>query len=218
MIQRTLILLMFLLLSASVPAQVKFGLGFGMSTTEVHPSDLLITDNSGVENLVMKLENANFGIHGGFLLRIPIHKFFIQPEVFFNSNSVDFRVQDFSNGNMTENLFREKYQYLDIPLLLGFKLGPLRLQGGPVGHVFLNCQSQLDQIKGYEKVFEPLTYGWQAGLGVDIWKLYLDLNYEGNFSRFGDHINVFGQHFPFDQRPARFVATVGYLFGKKNSR
>ena len=218
MMQRLVTLLIFLLLATSGPAQVKFGLGLGMSTTDIHPSDLIITDNTGAKDLVMKLESANFGVHGGFVLRIPIHKFFIQPEVFFNSSSADFRVQDFSSGVMTENLFREKYENLDIPLLLGFKLGPLRLQGGPVGHVFLNCQSQLDQIKGYEKVFEKLTYGWQAGLGLDIWKLYLDVNYEGNFSRFGDHINLFGQHFAFDERPARFVATVGYLFGKKSKR
>ena len=213
--QKKLFILPFLLLvGLSLSAQIKFGLGLGTSTTEVAPSDLVITNQSGAQDLIMKLESANYGLHGGIAIRIPIKKIFIQPEIFFNSNSVDFRVQDFTHGVMTEKVFRESYQNLDIPLLLGFKLGPLRLQAGPVGHLFLNCQSELDEIEGYEKHFESLTYGWQAGAGLDIWKLYLDVNYEGNFSRFGDHINLFGQPFAFDERPTRIVATLGFFFGK----
>ncbi|MBK7407635.1 MAG: PorT family protein [Saprospirales bacterium] len=218
MAKKLYLLLFFLLPSLTNFAQVKLGIGLGMSTVEVAPSDLLITDNSGAQSLAIKLENANFGIHGGLVCRIPIKKFFIQPEVFFNTSSADFRVQDFSGGMVTEKLFREKYQNLDIPFLLGFKLGPLHLQGGPVGHLFINCQSELDQIEGYQKKFEALTYGWQAGLGLDIWKFFLDLNYEGNFSRFGEHINLFGKKFAFDDRPARIVATVGFLFGAKSRR
>lgn len=211
--------LFFLLLSAlTLSAQVKLGLGIGMSTTQVAPSDLLITDNTGAQSLIIKLENANFGIHGGMVVRIPIKKFFLQPEVFFNSSSVDFRIQDFNGGVPTENLFREKYLDLDIPFLVGYKLGPLRLQAGPVGHLFINCQSELDQIDGYQKKFEDLTYGWQAGFGLDVWKLFIDLSYEGNFSHFADHINLFGQRFAFDDRPTRIVATVGFLFGPKSGR
>lgn len=210
---RKLIFFSLLLLQSMVSqAQVKFGLGLGMSTTEVAPSDLIITDNTGAQNLLMKLESANYGIHGGVALRIPIKKFFLQPEVYINANSVDFRVQDVGGGTFQEKVFREQYQYLDIPFIMGYKLGPLRLQVGPVGHVFLGCQSELDDIEGYEKVFNDLTFGWQGGLGLDIWKIWLELNYEGNFSRFGDHINLFGKNFAFDERPSRFVATVGFFF------
>lgn len=201
-------LLLFFSLTAS--AQVRFGFGVGMSTTDVSPSDLLVTDASGTESLLMKLESANFGLHGGLTLRVPIKKFFIQPSVYFNSSSADFRVEDIQSGG-GEKLLREKYQHLDVPILMGFKFGPLRLQAGPVGHVFLNCQSELDQIEAYEKKFDDFTFGWQGGLGLDIWKFYLDINYEGNFSRFGDHINLFGKQFDFDDNPSRFVATLGIL-------
>ncbi len=209
---RTTLLFLLLLQSISLSAQVKLGIGLGMSTTEVDPSDLLITDNTGAQNLLMKLESANYGIHAGLALRIPIKKFFLQPELYINSSSVDFRVQDLGGGSFGEKVFREKYQHLDIPFLIGYKLGPLRLQAGPTGHVFLGCQSQLDEIDGYEKVFEDLSFGWQGGLGLDIWKLWLELNYEGNFSRFGDHIKLFGKDFAFDESPTRFVATLGYFF------
>jgi hypothetical protein len=207
---KTSLSLVFCFLAFSALAQVQLGFAVGMSTTAVDPSDLIITDQFGADALVLKLESANYGVHGGLVLRIPIKKFFLQPQVFFHSNSADFRVTDLNGG--PDRLLRESYQNLNIPFLLGYKLGPLRLQAGPVGHVFLHCNSQLDQIEGYEKIFEPLTYGWQAGLGLDIWKLFIDLNYEGNLSNFGDHIHVFGAKFAFDERPNRFVASVGFFF------
>jgi hypothetical protein len=207
-----ILLPLLLLFSLSSAAQVRIGFGLGMSTTDVSPSDLLVANPNGTESLLMKLESANFGLHGGVTLRVPIKKFFLQPSVYFNSSSADFRVEDLQSGG-AEKLLREKYQNLDIPFLMGFKLGPLRLQAGPVGHVFLDCQSELDeQIPDYEKNFEDFTFGWQAGLGLDIWKIYLDVNYEGNFSRFGEHINLFGEQLAFDDTPSRFVATIGVLF------
>jgi len=206
------ILVLFLLMPMLAPAQVKLGVGVGMSTTEITPSDLLITDKTGAENLIMKLENANYGVHGGLILRIPIKKFFLQPEVYLNANSADFRVRDVSGGGFGEKVFREKYQYLDIPFLFGYKLGPFRLQAGPSGHVFIASQSELDQIETYEQHFKKMTYGWQGGLGLDVWKFTLQLNYEGNFTRYGDHITLFGRKFAFSERPARFVATFGFFF------
>ena len=208
--QKTFLSFILFFLSFSAFAQVQLGFAVGMSTTAIDPSDLVITDKTGAESLILKLESANYGVHAGLVLRIPIKKFFLQPEVFFHSNSADFRVTDLKGG--PDRLLRESYQNLDIPFLFGYKLGPLRLQAGPVGHVFLHCNSQLDQIEGYEKIFESLTYGWQAGLGLDIWKLFIDMNYEGNLSNFGDHIHVFGSKFAFDQRPNRFVASVGFFF------
>ena len=73
-------------------------------------------------------------------------------------------------------------------------------------------KSELDQIEGYVQDFKDITYGWQGGLGLDIWKIFIEVNYEGNFSRFGDHINLFGKDFAFDERPARFVGTLGFFF------
>ena len=136
-------------------------------------------------------------------------KFFIQPEVIFNSNSVDFRKEDLNNFS---EILTEKYQYLDIPFMMGFKFGPLRLQGGPVGHVFLNSKSDLFRINGYSQTFENMTYGWQAGLGLDIWKFVLDFKYEGAFNNFGDHMRIGNQQLEFDDNPGRMVVSLGIAF------
>jgi len=202
----------FLLLSQNSFAQVKFGIGVGMSSIDVEPNDLLITNASGTQQLRMQLESANYGIHGGAALRIPIKKFFLQPQVYLNASSADFRLDDLQGGNLPKTVFREKYQNLDLALLFGYKLGPLRFQVAPVAHYFIACQSELDEIPDYQKAFEEFTYGFQAGLGLDIWRIFIDFNYESNFSRFGEHINLFGKQFAFDKNPARFVLTAGYFF------
>jgi len=96
--------------------------------------------------------------------------------------------------------------------MMGFKFGPLRLQGGPVGHVFLNSTSELFDIEGYDQKFDEMTFGYQAGVGLDIWKLVLDVKYEGNFNKTGDHIVFAGQQFNFDQTPGRLLVSVGFAF------
>ncbi len=207
-----LLSLLFFLGMNSLSAQFAAGVKLGMSSTDVSPSDLNIFDDNGIQQLTMSVENANYGILVGGFMRIPIKKFFIQPEVLFNSNSVDYRVTDFRTQGIVDTILREKYQYLDIPLMVGFKFGPLRLNGGPVGHYFLGSSTQLNSIQDYGQMFTQMEYGWQAGLGLDIWKIALDLRYEGNFSKFGDHITIGNQQFAFDDRPSRFVATLGYTF------
>ena len=42
----------------------------------------------------------------------------------------------------------------------------------------------------------------------------IDLRYEGNFSKFGDHITFFGDEYKFDQSAARFLISLGFMFGK----
>ena len=205
-------LAVFLIGLTTLKAQFAAGVKLGMSSTDIQASDLNIFDQNGIQELSMSIENANYGFLIGGFMRIPIKKFFIQPEVLFNSNSVDYRVTDFRQQGFVDTILREKYQYLDVPLMLGFKFGPLRLNGGPVSHIFLGSNTQLNSIQDYGQMFKNAEYGWQAGLGLDIWKIAVDLRYEGNFNKFGDHITIGGEQFSFDDSPARFVATIGYTF------
>lgn len=195
----------------SLQAQLSFGLKAGIGTTDVDV-DAITIGQGGAEDLKFQLENANFGLHGGIFIRAQIGSFLIQPEAVFNSSSADFRVTDSRSGQMVENILREKYQHLDVPLLMGFKLGPVRLMGGPVGHIFLQSESEIIGLEGYEQMFDKLTYGWQAGLGLDIWKINLDVRYEGNFDKYGNHISIGGDHYSFNKTPARILASVGFMF------
>jgi hypothetical protein len=46
-------------------------------------------------------------------------------------------------------------------------------------------------------------------LCMAIFNLDLSLEYEGNFSEFGNHINIGGQQFSFDDTPSRLIFNLG---------
>lgn len=206
--KKTLILSGLLLVATLAFSQVKFGGRLGVSTTDLEPSQLLITNSETLEEFNLAVQDAKFGVHAGLFAKIPItDMFFIQPEILLNSNRVDFQLGTDSIGSVVS----EKYQYLDIPLIVGMQLGPIKPQAGLIGHVFLRSNSDLD-IEGYKQDFQSLTLGFQAGLGIEIKKILFDVRYEGNLSKFGNHITVAGQEYKFDDRPSRLVLTLGIAF------
>ncbi|MBI1223944.1 MAG: outer membrane beta-barrel protein [Bacteroidetes bacterium] len=187
-------------------AQIRYGIQGGLSSSQLNRETI---QANGVS---LAIKDANYGFHIGVFGRAKLTKhLYLQPEANFNSSSVDFQVTDFSD-NLMNKVLTEKYRYLDIPFMLGYKLGPLRMEAGPTGHVYVASKSELGQIDGYERRFNNFNLGYQAGFGLDLWKLMITLRHEGNFQRFGDHMSIGGQDINFSQRPSRWVATVGYSF------
>jgi len=75
---------------------------------------------------------------------------------------------------------------LDIPVMLGLSVfKAFRTQLGPV---FSVLSSAKEGEKDTRKHYSSITAGWQVGLGVDIWKVGIDLKYEGSLSKFGNEI------------------------------
>jgi hypothetical protein len=209
---KKVIVIPLLFLCVCAFSQVRWGLRLGLSTSQLEAEDFNIISN-GTDRFTLALKDAQYAIHGGLVIQAEIGNLIFQPEVIFNSNSADLELDDLQNA--TTVVTKEKYQYLDIPVMLGYRLGMFRLHLGPVGHIFLNSTSGITDVEGFEEDFDGLTLGWQGGLGLDIGPLALDLRYEGNFNKFGDHINFGGQEYSFSQNPARFLAAVSYMFGDR---
>lgn len=195
-----------------VNAQFKFGVRGGLSTLDVSANKLIVKNKNDIKQFGLSVRDANYGVHLGFFAQAKIGKFFIQPEVLFNSNSVEYALEDFSDAQVISTLKKESFQNLDLPIMVGAKFGPLRLQGGPVGHVYINNKSDLFDIPGYSQNFDKMTWGYQAGIGLDLWKIIIDVKYEGSFNDFGDHIEFDGKGYSFDDAPGRFIASVGIAF------
>ena len=197
--------------------QVRFGLKLGVSSNDIDVDNLMIDEPGLSDRLTLALEEANYGVHFGIQLRAYLgNTFFMQPELIFNSNTVEFGVDNLDEPGLGRQLFDESYQYLDIPILFGWELGPLRLQAGPTGHVYLNNSSDLFDFQDYDQNFNDLTIGYLWGFGLDIWNLTIDVRREGNFTNFGNHIRFGETRFDFDETPSRWLFTLGYLFGEKN--
>ena len=191
--------------------QFRVGVKGGFSTYDLGVNEFIdIAD--GTQSFELGISDAKFGYHLGVVLQMQIGSFVMQPEAVWNSNSVEYSYTEITNPSVTQ-VFDEKYQYLDIPFLFGIKAGPLRLMAGPVGHYFIDSTSDLFDFESYDQKFKSMTYGYQGGIGLDFFNVLLDFRYEGNFTKFGEHITFSGTQYNFSSTPARLLASVAITIG-----
>ena len=208
-----LITLLSIIFCGALGAQTKVGIKAGVNTLDIEKDQIEVFDNQGREQLRLAIDEANYGINIGLYLLAKSKRFYIQPELIYNSNSTNYKLDTLGSASgYLDRVFKEKYQNLDIPIMLGLRFDFLRIGVGPVGHVFLNSTSDLLDIDGYEQDFKSLTLGYQAGIGVDFWSINVDLRYEGNIDNYGDHFRFFDNEVAFSSKPSRFIATIGISF------
>jgi hypothetical protein len=205
---RILAIVFFAFIASSHAQLFSTGLKGGLQTQINKPDGISV--GSGDSSFGLEVDQFRFGTQFGAWFRFG-NRIFIQPELVFNSNRTDYQVKQ---NNIAGAVFSEKYNTLDVPVLLGFKLGPVRVQGGPVGHVFLSSKSDLVDISGYDEKFKDMTWGYQAGLNIGFGRLSADLRYEGNFSNTGDHIRFFGDQYNFSNNPNRLILGLHFAIVK----
>lgn len=194
-------------------AQVKFGLKAGITSTSISVNDLIVVDDTGLNDLLVKGGNSKVGIQGGLMARITILKLYVQPELLFTSTGGEVEVTEYSTGNPITTIENQKFNKIDIPIMVGYKIGPLRLQAGPIASIVVSNKSVLEDYTNYEEEFNGATWGYQAGLGLDIGKkLTIDVKYEGSLSKLADGVNIGSQSFDFDSRSSQTVFSLGYFF------
>lgn len=191
-------------------SQFEVGVKAGLNSTDVLSEGIMV--NNGPHHFKLSLNEASYGFQMGFYTRLSFLGIYLEPNVFFNSSKNSFRLDNFGEGEITGTIFSESYHHLDIPIFLGMKAGILRLQLGPVAHIYMDSSSDLFNIDGYEQKFKTATYGIQGGIGLDLWKIRLDLNYEANLSKFGEHITINGEEYSFGDNPSRLIANIGWKF------
>lgn len=205
-IMKKLLVFLFALIIA-VPAfsQINFGLKIGASTATVPTYDI----TTGTNN-IEALKDAAWGFQAGAFLRIGISSIFVQPEVLFASNTYEYNVTTVTG---TEAV-KQKFDRLDIPVLLGVKLGPLHLNAGPSAAIQISSPKALIEDPDFKEMYRSATFGYTAGLGVDLFKkLTIDARYNGSLSgKFGDEVTIGSQTFNLDSRQPSFTLSVGFMF------
>ncbi len=210
-LRAVLISLIFLVLQiglmSSLAAQnFKFGPRIGIAS-----SPLVVQDIQNLQEVAISFQDGSPEYQVGVFARIQALGIFLQPELLFTTASGSFLVEDLKNGG-TE-IFKEQYYHVELPVMAGIKLGPIRFQGGPVYRMNLGNRSDFFSAEGFSRRFTSSQVGLQTGVGLDIGKkLVFDLKYELPLNQVSDEITIFGSTHNLSNRGTHLVASMGISF------
>lgn len=208
--KNVIITLSLLLMAVVGSAQVELGLKAGLSSYDL--ADDIHEWRFPESSVKAEIVDASYGYHFGAYLRAKIFALYVEPAILFNSNSVSYNISSAENDEIFSDIKSETYRNVDVPILIGIEILFLRVHAGPVAHIFLESSSELTEVDGYSHKMQDARYGYQLGAGVDLGRISVDVNYENNFSSFGDAINLGGHSYTIDDNAARLVASIGYKF------
>lgn len=171
-----------------------FGIKAGLSSSKVDfDSPQFIPDGSTT------------GYHLGVFARFGGAGFYVQPELLFTQTSGEFML-NLQGNNASEN-YRADFDRIDLPIMLGVRFFKFfRLQAGPIAS--FNVNSNLENAAGTvgDVNFKEASLGYQAGAGLDIGNLFIDVKYEGGLSNISDEIVGLGT----DNRLNQWILSVGF--------
>lgn len=197
---------------------LRFGFKAGVSSTNVKFDDIKnIESSDGLKEYAIKQGDSKMGFHAGLYGRIQLMGLFVQPELLFTHSQGEVVLADVTASQMyTET---QKFNKIDIPVIVGWKFGPARFGIGPVASFMLSendgLKDKLSSISSEvtDNKFRKATFGYQVGVGLDILKkITLDVRYEGNLSKLGSGIKLGGEDYKFDQRNPQFIFSAGIFF------
>lgn len=215
----------FMIVGVANAQFIRFGLkgGLNSSTMKIDKTTLEgITTVDGAKNFVLEQGESEFGLHFGAFGRITVAGVFIQPELLFTQTKGNIVISEISSvDNAYEKAVEQKFNRFDVPVMVGYKLGPAKLFAGPVATFTLSekdgLRDQMAELVGdnetVENTLKNAVFGYQVGIGLDILKFAtFDVKYEGNLSKLGENLTVAGQNFNLDQRNPQWIFSLGIFF------
>jgi Outer membrane protein beta-barrel domain len=213
------VILISLVVLVSLPAfsQIKFGLKAGVSTTNLSMADIKTVTSGNTTYTVDAVTSAKYGFHGGAFVRLSLFGIYLQPELLFSTRTNEYTISNTTNlQSVTSYTAKQSFNKLDVPVMLGLKLGPLRINAGPVGSLLINSPKALIKDPDYKNNYNKMTIGYQAGVGFDIFNiLTFDLRYEGSLKKYQNQIQSLAGNktkYNLDDRPNAFVFSLGLMF------
>ena len=161
--KKIIVIILALVLAAPLFSQVKFGLKAGASTDFTFTNQTF--EGTNVEVILQNAKNAEWGFQGGVFMRATFSGFYIQPELLLATATNSVTYEDVEAGGAPV-IYNQKFNKLNIPVLLGVKVGPLRLNAGPAASVMITDPKEIIEGATYKRA----TFGYQAGLGFDLFK------------------------------------------------
>ena len=170
------IILLFCTLALN--AQLSFGIRGGINSGNIKLNNF---DGGEYE---LDYARGPLGFHVGGIMQVKLLSVFVQPELLFSTTKADVKltIKDVSNlqNPPVVDLGEQRFSKIDIPIMAGVKLGPLKLQAGPVATMKLGTKIKDIDTNELKQEFSGATLGYQAGVGIELANLLLDVKYEGN--------------------------------------
>jgi len=229
--KKSLFLLVFVLLgTSSLWAQRRsafaFGLKGGLNLSQLKTGDFFtarLGDNGmpqvnyngqTLRDNLSESYQSRTGMVGGLWMRFG-RTFYIQPEAVVSSKGGAFKV--YYNGQDVSDLVKVKLTTIDVPVLVGLKLGPIRVNAGPMASFVVGNNQTLSQaLQQYTSgsandAFQKAFYGYQVGGGLDIGSLSIDVRYEGALSEVSSLSLGYGaKNTQFSQKNNLWQVTLGW--------
>src|SRR5919199_643438 len=146
------VLISFLFVTSPCQAQkVSFGLKVGANFSQLNTLEFrtprlsadgmpVLSGGQVVYDFFQQNDSRTTGIVGGAYLRIG-NRVFIQPELLLSSKGGKF---DLVRQGLATQQIDVRLTTFDLPVLLGFKLGPLRLNAGPMTSLTISENNSLN--------------------------------------------------------------------------
>jgi hypothetical protein len=206
---------LFTVVSTTNAQFLKFGIKGGLTSSSVKFDQTTFT--SGGNDFIAKQGDAKYGFQFGLFARAKVLGLFVQPELLFSHSQSEVLIADVTAGELYSET--QKFNKIDIPVIVGWKLGPAHFGLGPVASFMLSekdgLKDKLSDLADQTTTsnFNKATFGYQVGAGLDILgKIALDVRYEGNLSKLGGGMKLGDKNYSFDQRNPQWIFSVGFFF------
>lgn len=165
----------------------RFGIKAGANLSNINGSNDLSLSPGGNAFDFRDNDNRSLGFAGGVFFRFG-QTFYIQPEILLSQKGGKFNV--YEDGVLNDGKVDLRFSNFDVPVLFGVRIAKLvRINVGPMASLRLNKNGKIsdsfDDVTGENSGAEfknRLAFGYQAGVGLDLGRLSLDVRYEGNFT------------------------------------
>lgn len=146
---------------------------------------------------------SRMGYHIGGFIRMGGNTFFMQPEVLYTNTGGEITRLD----GVNTVTYAATFNRLDVPVMLGLKFANFfRVQAGPVASFLMSSELRDNVDNIIDPDYNSSSIGYQAGIGLDIANVILDLKYEGPLGRTAERVAGFNT----DQRQNQIILSVGF--------
>ena len=169
--KKTLLVAVLSLMGTAAFAQSGTGFGIKAGLSYNKNGDLIGSVGDAGQNITEGAEGKS-GYHFGFWGKLDFPKMYIRPELVYSKTKSSYNVENSTNDYDLSKL--------DLPVLIGVKIvGPLHVFAGPAFQYVLSNDLGNIEVQDVENDF---SVGLNAGVGVNLGKVGLDVRYERGFS------------------------------------